>query len=306
MKRYVVGSYAIPQEAVDAVKKLQEEGYQKEDITLISSTESRNSISNTTDVEVTTDDAVTGGKPQDIVQGDRTIWGKIKGAFSTDEYDATASTSSDDDPLYSYQKDLANGNIVVMVNGERKETSENALNSNRVTTPLDPDPMFGTATTINTESLTESTKPADVPRSANTNQTADDETIQLKEEQLDVNTREVKTGEVQAKKRVIEETQTVEVPVRHEEIVIQRHKTNDNNSSGDTTKDEEIVIPVTEEQIEVTKHPVVKEEVSINKEAVEDTKQVNETVKKEELNVDTQGDAPIEEINHSNPDNQRL
>lgn len=127
MKRYVVGSYARPQEAVDAVKKLQEEGYPKEDITLISSTEARNSISSTADVEVSTDEAVTGKAVTDKVSknedtNDRSVWEKIKGSFSTSDHDYTVSTSSDDDPLYSYQKDIANGNIIVMVNGEPKST----------------------------------------------------------------------------------------------------------------------------------------------------------------------------------------
>ena len=51
-----------------------------------------------------------------------------------------------------------------------------------------------------------------------------------------------------------------------------------------------MVIPVTEEKIEVTKRPVVKEEVSLNKEEVTDTKQVSRTVKKEDVmyNVEIQ------------------
>lgn len=296
MKRQVVGSYTRPQDAVDAVKKLQEEGYQKEDITLISSSEARNSISNTTDVEVSTDEAVTGKAAKSNDTDDRSIWEKVKGSFSINDSDDRVSTRSDDDPLYSYQQDLANGNIIVMVNGEKKEIRGNRTSANRgVTTPLDPDPMFGTETMVNAHPVTDQTEPADVPHSANTDQTqrAADETIQLKEEQLDVNTREVQTGEVRAKKRVVEETKTVEVPVRHEEVVVERHEITNGSQSEDSTKAEEMVIPISEEQIEVTKHPVVKEEVSINKQEVTDTKQVNETVRKEDIDVGTEGDINV-------------
>lgn len=292
MKRQVVGSYARPQEAVDAVKKLQEEGYQKEDITLISSTESRNSISNTTDVEVSTDEAVTGETAKDNDKDDRSIWQKIKESFSTKDYDDNVSTSSDDDPLYSYQEDLANGNIIVMVNGEKKGTGGSGI-----TTPLDPDPMFGTGIMTNSQPLIEPTEQNNAPSSDNAEQ---NETIQLKEEKIDVNTREVQTGEVRARKRVVEETKTVEVPVRHEEVVIERHKLNNGSDADGVSKDDEMVIPISEEQIEVTKHPVVKEEVSINKQEVEDTKQVSETVRKEDINVGTEGNIYVKGNGNSN------
>lgn len=81
MNRYVVGSYTSPQEAIEAVRKLQEEGYRKEAITLVSSTESKNSISTTTDVEVSTDEAVTNQKTNAKRSDDRSAWEKIKGIF---------------------------------------------------------------------------------------------------------------------------------------------------------------------------------------------------------------------------------
>jgi hypothetical protein len=120
MKRQVVGSYERSQEAVEAVKELQEKGYQKQDITLICSAEARNLISNTTDVEVTTDEAITGEAAKGNGTDHQSIWEKIKETFSTNDYDDRVCTSTDDDPLYAYQKDIANGNIIVMVNIERK------------------------------------------------------------------------------------------------------------------------------------------------------------------------------------------
>ena len=82
MERYVVGSYASPQEAVNAVNQLQEEGYQKEDITLISSTESKNSISNTTDIVGTTNETDIDTVDKENDRDDRSIWKKIKESFT--------------------------------------------------------------------------------------------------------------------------------------------------------------------------------------------------------------------------------
>ncbi len=127
--------------------------------------------------------------------------------------------------------------------------------------------------------------------------THDEETIQLKEERLDVDTKEVQTGEVHVSKRVVEETETIEVPVEHEEIVIERHPVDgDEKVSGNMTlEDDEITIPVTEEQIEVTKEPVITEEVTVGKEKVTDTKQVKEQVEKEELDIESDGDVDLDD-----------
>lgn len=126
----------------------------------------------------------------------------------------------------------------------------------------------------------------------------DDDTIQLKEEQLDVNTHDVTTGEVDIHKHVVNDTKTIEVPVKREEIVIERKPVNSetsHNISDGTLKDETITIPIKEEQIDVNKHTVVREEVGIHKKEHEDIKQVTEDVSREELDVDTKGDVQVED-----------
>lgn len=278
MERYVVGSYVSPEEAVNAVKKLQEEGYQKEDITLISSTESKNSISDTTDII---------GTIKETDKDNRSIWKKIKESFSSNDSTEPSSSQSNDDFLDAYQQDIANGNIIVIVKGEPKKISSNEAHSTERVTPLaHPEPGL------------DSVKSSDIPVSENEEQLqkSESETIQLKEEQLDVTTNEVQTGEVRARKRIVEGTKTIQVPVRHEEIVIEQHNLKDDHSDN-AVKNKEVVIPVTEEEIKVTKHPVVKEEVSLNKEEVTDIKQVNRTVKKEDITVDTKGDTQVKKNN---------
>ncbi|WP_407371985.1 YsnF/AvaK domain-containing protein [Carnobacterium sp.] len=298
MERYVVGSYASPQEAVNAVNKLQEEGYQKEDITLISSTESKNSISNTTDIVGTTNETDIDTVDKENDKNDRSIWKKIKESFSSNDSNEPGSSQSNDDLLDAYQQDIANGNIIVVVKGEPQKISSNKSHSTDRVTPLDPLSMLEADPLAHPEPVLDSVESSDTPVSENEeqHQKSKSETIQLKEEQLDVTTKEVQTGEVRAKKRIVEETKTIQVPVRHEEIVIEQQNLKDGHLDN-AVKNKEVVIPVTEEEIEVTKYPVVKEEVSLNKEEVTDKKQVNRTVKKEDVIIDTNGKTQVKKNN---------
>ena len=52
--------------------------------------------------------------------------------------------------------------------------------------------------------------------------------------------------------------------------------------------DDEIRVPVIEEEVVVERRPVVKEEIRISKEVVEDEEVVEEDVCKEEVDVDDQ------------------
>ncbi|MGB6178340.1 YsnF/AvaK domain-containing protein [Carnobacterium sp.] len=260
---FVEGSYATSQEAFLAVERLQAEGYSRKAIRLVSNTTTRNNFMDQSDINITTEDGYTQTTDHGT-DDNRSMWEKIKEAFSTEDYEENDPIRSENDVLYNYQDDIANGNIVVVVDGE-------------------PD----------TESIVTN---ADVNIKNTVND--DEKTIKLQEEQLGVDTEKVQTGEVNVSKRVIEETKTIEVPVEHEEIVVKRHKVTDGTHSDGDMADEEIVIPVSEEQIHVTKKPVVTEEVTIGKEKVQETKKVSETVRKEDLDVDADGDVDIRDDNN--------
>ncbi len=119
-----------------------------------------------------------------------------------------------------------------------------------------------------------------------------DRTIQLREERLKVNKTPVETGQVKVGKRVVTEHRTIDVPVEREEVVIEHHAASGRATAGEMT-DEEIVIPVKEERVSVSKEAVVTGEVSVGKRKVQDTKHVTETVRKEELDVDETGSAKV-------------
>ncbi len=95
--------------------------------------------------------------------------------------------------------------------------------------------------------------------------TEEESTIQLTEEKLDVSKR---TSESQATitKEPTTETKTVEVPVTHGEVTIERRPASGQTEAQTPVSSREgVTIPVKKEVVEVTKTPYVKEEVVIKK-----------------------------------------
>ena len=113
--------------------------------------------------------------------------------------------------------------------------------------------------------------------------------IPLIEEKLNISKREVTYKEATLIKEPVTEMKTVEVPVTHEELIVERRPPTEATTSQDelkspvTTK-EEIKIPLKKEEIEVRKEPYVKEEIVIKKRRVAETKTITEEVKSESYN----------------------
>jgi uncharacterized protein (TIGR02271 family) len=109
------------------------------------------------------------------------------------------------------------------------------------------------------------------PTTANEGQTAarkaEETVVPITEERLDASKRE-STREATITKEPVTETKTVEVPVTHEEISVERRPA---SGSTATTAPErpvqsktETKVPLKQEEVRVTKQPYVKEEVSVN------------------------------------------
>ena len=109
--------------------------------------------------------------------------------------------------------------------------------------------------------------------------------VQRTEEELRAGTREREAGALNVRKRVRTDREQIEVPTRHEEVTVDRVPVEGEASEAEIGEDE-VVIPVTEEEVVVEKRPVAKEEVRIRKDAVEDTEVVEEDVRREEIDVD--------------------
>jgi uncharacterized protein (TIGR02271 family) len=127
----------------------------------------------------------------------------------------------------------------------------------------------------------------------NTNNTSEEGTLQLREEQLDVNKDRVQAGEVVLSKDVVEEQKSVDIPVTHEEVVIERKSFDNRESDSPITSGETIHIPVSEERVNVGKHTVLTGEISAIKQEVEENRHIEETIKKEEAHIDSTGDTKV-------------
>ena len=118
--------------------------------------------------------------------------------------------------------------------------------------------------------------------------------VPLVEEKLNVSKREVTYKEATLIKEPVTETKTVEVPVTHEELIVERRPPTEATTSQDELKPpvttrEEIKIPLKKEEFEVKKEPYVKEEAVIKKKRVEERKTITEDVKSEKLVDDSAG-----------------
>ena len=123
----------------------------------------------------------------------------------------------------------------------------------------------------------------------------DEERLELREEELRAEKQQVEAGEVRLRKEVVEEEKTLEIPVTHEEVVVEKHSVRGRRpADGQIGDDDEIRIPLMEEEVRVEKTPVVREEVNLKKRQVQDTERVSETVRREEAWVDSTGDARVQ------------
>jgi uncharacterized protein (TIGR02271 family) len=110
--------------------------------------------------------------------------------------------------------------------------------------------------------------------------------VQRTEEELRAGTREREAGALNVRKRVRTERKQLSVPTRHEEVSVERVPVNDREASEAEIGDDEVSMPVVEDEVVTEKRPVVKEELRIRKDVVQDEKVVEEDVRKEEVDVD--------------------
>ena len=109
--------------------------------------------------------------------------------------------------------------------------------------------------------------------------------VQRSEEELVAGTREREAGVMKVRKRVRTEREQIEVPTKHEEVTVERVPV-----SGEATEaqigEDEVSVPVTDEEVVVDKRAVAKEEIRLRKDVVEDTEVVEEDVRREEIDVE--------------------
>src|SRR3954453_16989505 len=116
-----------------------------------------------------------------------------------------------------------------------------------------------------------------------------DSAITRSEEELRIGTMEREAGRVRLKKYVVEDEVTQTVPVRREEVRIEREPIPDANRGdaldGPAISEEEHEVVLHEEEVVAEKRAVPKERVRLEKDVQTDEQTVSETVRQERVDV---------------------
>ena len=117
-----------------------------------------------------------------------------------------------------------------------------------------------------------------------------DDAMTRSEEELRVGTADRERGRARLRKYVVTEQVEQTVPVRREEVRVEREPITDANvdqaTSGPDISDEEHEVTLHEEEVVVEKRAVPKERVRMDKETVTDEQTVSEEVRKEQIEAE--------------------
>ena len=117
-----------------------------------------------------------------------------------------------------------------------------------------------------------------------------DDAMTRSEEELRVGTAQREAGRARLRKYIVEDEVTQTVPVRREEIRVEREPITDANvdaaTSGPDLSDEEHEVVLHEEEVVADKRVVPKERVRLDKDVTTEEREVSETVRREEVDVD--------------------
>jgi len=117
-----------------------------------------------------------------------------------------------------------------------------------------------------------------------------DDAMTRSEEEVRVGTTQREAGRARLRKYVVEEEVTKTVPVRREEIRVEREPITDANADaamvgGEITEEEHEVV-LHEDEVVLDRQAVPKERVRMDKDVVIDEQQVSETVRKEQIEAE--------------------
>lgn len=264
----LIQAYDVQAEVLHKINELKAQGYKEEDMYVIAKHDEQLSmVQGQTDVHLNT-------------QEDEDMMGKFKSFISGEDStrDAFTQMGLGTSEADEYYRQVENGKIVLYVNSD-----------------------YGSSYKPYTDTQTQAGTAGSTTDSSHNQE----EHLRLHEERLSVNKERVQTGEVNVGKHVVEEQQTIEVPVECEEVYVERRPVNEEVSPGTSGLTEKgvyddgqtIHVPVSEERVEVSKKDVVSEEIVVGKRKVQDTEVVNETVRREEADIEEQVKSKKDEHN---------
>lgn len=258
----LVGTFELQAQVFKKIEELKEQGYREEDMYVVA----KDGANIDTLQDKTRTNITSGDKDSDWKE-------KFTNLFSSDDTERSSyrNVSDDNSRDTDYSSHVENGRILLYVDQDFAGSSGTYATGSRTGT--------GTGSDLSRDNY------------SGTGTGTDEESLKLHEERLNVDKERVQTGEVNVGKHVVEEEQSVDVPVEREEVYVERRPVNEETGSGITDRDrldgnDSIHVDVNEERVNVSKDDVVSEELVVGKRNVKDTEHVSETVRREEADID--------------------
>jgi uncharacterized protein (TIGR02271 family) len=123
-----------------------------------------------------------------------------------------------------------------------------------------------------------------------TRHTEGEHNIQLNEERAEVRKQQKDIGGVRLRKIIRTETVDKPVELTHEDVEIERVPAGKGQTAPSNLEEDEIYIPLRQEEAVVHKETHPKEQVRVNKKTERERKDVSETVRKEDLEIERDDD----------------
>ncbi len=214
----------------------------------------------------------------------------------------------DDDDTNRYSR-VAERSSIVTVHAQSEDEAERAadiLDDNGAVDVNERDAQYstnaysGTTGTVGTDANYNTTdfnrtnadyNTTDVTNRTNALDTTGDQTLKVVEENLQVGKRQVETGGVRVRSRIVERPVEENLRLREERVVVQRNPVNRPATDADLNafQEGEIELHETAERAVVSKTANVVEEISIGKEVNERDEVIRDTVRKTEVDVENLG-----------------
>lgn len=148
---------------------------------------------------------------------------------------------------------------------------------------------------------------SDTANTATAGTAANDVAIPVREEHLVADKQSQQIGDVRVHRGVTQERETIQAPVSHEEVYVERRAGDNSMPVGDDAfTEKDVDIPVMGEQLNVAKEGHVAGEVHLRKERVTEQQRASDTVRREHVHLDgrpdgvVQGDVPLDDDNTTN------
>lgn len=296
MDKQVIGVFHSEEEAIRKIEDLKAQGYDNSDIYAVAKNED--------------DISMVRGRTNVDVRSAGGNWFDRFVSFITGEEpvrEAMRNMGLSGPDMDRYYQEIEDGGILLYVDkeyGERYSTNPRYANTK-------PHDVHNVDAEFHTEAdvVPHAEYGTGLQPDASEKMTDEEARMKLHEEKLEVDKKEVESGEVRIRKEVIQEEQTIDVPVSREEVYIERRPVDEREAMDEASaafddSGESIRIPIKEERLDVKKKPVVNEELIVGKKEVRDTETVRETVRREKADIERSGNGVMNGIDDRDHLNQ--